>query len=124
MKYKVIKRSNPQNRTEEKWYAIPINEGKITKTDIAKELVAMSSLSRGDVANVIENLLEVIPKYLLMGKSVSLGELGTFRLSLSSKGVENPEEITVGMIKGAKVIFTPSVELKNAIANMKIEKGE
>jgi predicted histone-like DNA-binding protein len=124
MKYKLTKRTNPLDRTEEKWYASPINDGKVTKTDLAKELVGMSSLSRGDVSNVIENLLEVIPKYLLMGKSVSLGELGSLRLSFSSEGVEKPEEFTVGMIRGARVLFTPSVELKNSIANMKFEKGE
>ncbi|MDR0604177.1 MAG: HU family DNA-binding protein, partial [Bacteroidales bacterium] len=79
MKYKLQKRANPQNRTEEKWYAAQVNDGKVTKTDLAKELVTMSSLSRGDVSNVIENLLEIIPKYLLMGKSVGLGELGSLR---------------------------------------------
>jgi predicted histone-like DNA-binding protein len=58
-----------------------------------------------------------------MGKSVSLGELGSLRMTLSSEGVENPDEFNVSMIKGVRVVFTPSVELKNAIANMKFEKG-
>jgi predicted histone-like DNA-binding protein len=109
MKYKLTKRANPLDRTAEKWYASPINDGRITKTDLSKELVSMSSLSRGDVSNVIENLLEVVPKYLLMGKSVSLGELGSLRLSFSSEGVDKPEEITVGMIKGASVLFTQAL---------------
>jgi predicted histone-like DNA-binding protein len=122
MKYRLTKKANPQNRTEEKWYATPVNDGRLTKTDIAKEIVAISALSRGDVSNTIENLLEVVPKYLLMGKSVSLGELGTLRLSFSSEGVKDPGEFNVGMIKGTKVIFTPSVELKNIIANIKFEK--
>jgi predicted histone-like DNA-binding protein len=122
MKYKLIKRTNPLNRTKEKWYLAPVNEGKVTKTDLTKELVSMSSLSRGEVANVIENLLEIIPNHLLMGKSIRLGELGTFRLSFSSKGMDNPQEFRAEMFKGAKVIFTPSVELKNLIANIELEK--
>jgi predicted histone-like DNA-binding protein len=73
MKYKMIKRVNPQDRTQEKWYASPVNDGKITKTDLAKEIVNMSALSRGDVSSVIENLLDILPKYLLMGKSVNMG---------------------------------------------------
>jgi hypothetical protein len=44
-------------------------------------------------------------------------------MTLSSEGVENPDEFNVSMIKGVRVVFTPSVELKNAIANMKFEKG-
>jgi predicted histone-like DNA-binding protein len=124
MKYKVIKRANPQNRAEEKWYASPMTDGKVTKTELAKEIASTSSLSRGDVSNVIENLTDVVPKYLLMGKSISLGELGSLRISFSSNGVEKPEEFNTNMIKGAKVIFTPGVELKNAIAKLKFEKGE
>jgi predicted histone-like DNA-binding protein len=122
MKYKLTKRANPQNRAEEKWYASPVNNGKITKTELTKEIVVLSSLSRGDVSNVIESLLEVLPKYLLMGKSVSLGELGTMRVSFGSKGVENPEEFVVGMINDAKIIFTPGVELKKQLANLSFEK--
>jgi predicted histone-like DNA-binding protein len=124
MKYKVIKRSNPQNRTEEKWYAAPVNDGKITKAELAKEIVGISSLSRGDVSNVIENLIDVIPKYLLMGKSVNLGELGTLRVSFSSKGAESPESLTAGMIQGAKVLFTPGVLLKKMLTDLKFEKEE
>jgi predicted histone-like DNA-binding protein len=123
MKYKIMKRANPQNRTEEKWYAAPVNDGTISKTELAKEIVSISSLSRGDVSNVIENLLDVIPKYLLMGKSVSLGELGTLRISFSSQGAETPDTLTAAMIQGAKVIFTPGVELKKTLANLKFEKG-
>jgi predicted histone-like DNA-binding protein len=122
MKYKLTERINPQNRADKKWYATPVNDGKVTKTAISTEIILMSSLSRGDVSNTIESLLEVVPKYLLMGKSVSLGELGSLRISFSSEGVEDPDEFNVGMIKGVRVIFTPSVELKKAIANIDFEK--
>ena len=122
MKYKLVKRANPQDKKQEKWYAAPINEGKITKTDINKEIVNMSSLSRGDVSNVIENLLDTMPKYLLMGKSINLGEFGTLRLSFSSKGVEKPEEFGTHLIGNSKVIFTPSVEFKKAVKDIKFEK--
>jgi predicted histone-like DNA-binding protein len=124
MKYKLIKRVNPLKRTEEKWYITTVNTGKVTQKELAKELVSTSSLSRGEVANVIENLLEVIPKYLLMGKSVCLGELGTFRLSFSSSGIDDPEDFKKGMLKKTKVIFIPSVELKRLIANTKLEKED
>ena len=124
MKYKLIERVNPQNRNQSKWYANPVNDGKISKTGLAKEIAAISSLSRGDVSNVIENLLEVLPKYLTMGKSVSLGEFGTLRLSFSSNGVESKEDFNSNKIKGIKVIFTPGVEMKKAIESISFEKSE
>jgi predicted histone-like DNA-binding protein len=123
MKYKLTQRRNPQQpEAAQKWYASPINAGKVSQKNISEDIVALSSLSRGDVSSVIENLLDTVPKYLLMGKSVNLGGLGTFRLSFSSKGVVKPEEFNTSLVKGAKIIFTPSVELKNSLKGLKFEK--
>jgi len=124
MKYKLTKRTNPLDRSKAKWYASPINNGKITKTAISKDIVDMSSLTRGDVSNVIENLLDTMPKYLLMGKSISLGEFGTLRLSFSSKGVDTPDKFDTNLIKNVKIVFTPSAEFKKALTVIKFEKGE
>jgi len=124
MKYHLIERANPLNREAKKWYASPVNDGKISKTELAKEITGISSLSRGDVSNVIESLLEAIPKYLVMGKSVSLGEFGTLRLSFSSDGVDTKEEFNTGKITGVKVVFTPGVELKRAIESVSFERTE
>ena len=124
MKYKLIERKNPQQRqVAGKLYATPVNDGKVSQKEIATEIVNLSSLTRGDVSNVIDNLLDTIPKYLLMGKSVSLGELGTLRISFSSEGVETEEEFNVGKISGVKVIFQPGVDLKKAIKGIRFEKG-
>ena len=124
MKYKLIERKNPlQPQAAGKLYAAPVNDGKASQKEIATEIVNLSSLTRGDVSNVIDNLLDTIPKYLLMGKSVSLGELGTLRISFSSEGVETEEEFNVGKISGVKVIFQPGVDLKKAIKGIRFEKG-
>ena len=122
MKYKLIQRVNPQERSQTKWYASPVNDGKITKSDLAKEIVNTSSLSRGDVSSVIENLIDIMPKYLLMGKSIQLGELGTLRVSFSSEGVENEAELNTNKIKGVKFVFNPSVELKKQLNEIHFEK--
>jgi len=123
MKYKLVQRTNPQDRSKSKYYAQPVNTGKISQRSIAEDIVNLSSLARGDVSNAIESLIDVIPRYLLMGKSVNVGDLGTLRLSFSSKGVENPKEFNTGMISGVRVIFTPSVEFKNALKKVSFEKS-
>ena len=124
LKYKLIKRANPQDRTKAKWYAAPVNAGKINRKDLDKGIANMSSLSRGDVSNAIENLLDIMPKYLLMGKSVNLGEFGTLRLSFSSKGIDQAENFNVQMINNAKVIFTPSPEFRRTLKEIAFEKEE
>jgi predicted histone-like DNA-binding protein len=123
MKYKMTQRKNPQKKDDPgKWYAAPVNEGKVSQKDVASDIVTLSSLARGDVANVINSLIDTIPKYLLMGKSVNLGDIGTFRLSFSSKGVENPATFNTNMISNVKVIFTPSTELKAKFTKVSFEK--
>lgn len=123
MKYKLVSRKNPQKPEETgKLYAAPVNDGKVSQKEIAAEIVGLSSLSRGDVNNVIDCLIDTIPKYLLMGKSVSLGELGTLRITFSSEGVETAEEFNIAKIKGARVLFTPSTVLRKAVADITFEK--
>ncbi len=124
MKYKLIERANPQDRTQKKWYASPVNEGKVLKSELTKEIAGASSLSRGDVSNAIENLIDIMPKYLLMGKSINLGEFGTLRISFSSEGVETSDQFNTNKISGVKVVFTPSVEFKATLDSIKFEKSE
>jgi predicted histone-like DNA-binding protein len=124
MKYKLVERKNPQKPTEAgKLYAAPVNDGKVSQKEIAAEIVGLSSLARGDVNNVIDSVIDIVPKYLKMGKSVNLGDLGTFRLSFSSQGVENAETFNINLIEGVKVIFTPSSELKSALEKITFEKA-
>ena len=124
MKYKLISRVNPQDRTKSKLYAKPVNEGVVTQKAISIDIVNLSSLSRGDVSNVIESLIATVPKYLLMGKGVKLGDLGSLRLSFTSEGVDNAKDFNTKMIRGVKVVFTPSTEFKSELEKITFEKGE
>lgn len=121
--YKLVEKGNPSDPTApKKYYANHVNKGKKTLKDIKRDIEDKSSLSGGDISSVLENLVDQMPKYLLDGQSVSLGDFGTFRLSLSSEGALSPDEFVVGMIKNVRIIFTPGVLLKEAIAKAKFER--
>ncbi|MDR1340382.1 MAG: HU family DNA-binding protein [Prevotellaceae bacterium] len=125
MKYRLIKRKNPQDwQSPAKWFATPVNDGKVTQQDVSADIVNLSSLARGDVGNVINSVIDTVPKYLVMGKSVNLGELGTFRVSFTSAGVEDPKDFNVDKISGVRVVFTPSTELRKKLDGIRFEKGE
>ena len=122
MKYKKIVRINPRDPgAPGKFYVQPITDGTVTKKTLADDLVLISSLSRGDISSVIENLIDILPKYLLMGKSVQLGELGTLRVSFSSEGADTKEQLNAKMIRGQKVIFTPGKLLKEMLPKLTFE---
>jgi predicted histone-like DNA-binding protein len=124
MKFKLIEKGNPQQPTApKKWYPSAVNAGKFTIKDFAKEIAGRSSLTRGDIENVLSNFLEELPTFLKLGMSVQLGEFGTVRLNLSGEGAETPAAFNISTI-AAKVIFTPSVEMKNDLKDIKFEKAE
>jgi predicted histone-like DNA-binding protein len=122
MKYKLIEKKNPMKPEEKKWYASGIKSGNVSIKDLSKEIAGRSSLTRGDIENVLSNFLEELPTFLKMGMSVKLGEFGSIRLTLSSEGVEDPKDFTHNKIKGVKVVFMPSTELKKALEDTSFEE--
>lgn len=120
MKIKLVTRKNPQKKTEVKFYANPINAGRKTLHEIARDIAGRSSLTRGDIENVLSNFIDCLPGYLRDGFSVQLGEFGTMRLTLSSKGAETEKAFNTDTIK-PRVTFTPGVELKSALRDNSYE---
>ena len=114
MKIKMVQRKNPQKKSEVKYYASPVNAGKKTLRDIAHDIAGRSSLTRGDIENVLSNFMDCLPHHLRDGFSVQLGEFGTMRVTLSSKGAETEKAFKTETIK-PRVTFTPGVELKVAL---------
>ena len=114
MKIKMVQRKNPQKKSEVKYYASPVNAGKKNLRDIAHDIAGRSSLTRGDIENVLSNFMDCLPHYLRDGFSVQLGEFGTMRLTLSSEGAAMVKAFKTETIK-PRVTFTPGVELKAAL---------
>ena len=116
MKYRVIKKTNPRDaKAPKKQYAIPVNAGNLAVKDLAKDIASRTSLTRGDIENVLYSFLEALPTYLKIGMSIKLGEFGTLRLNIKSEGVDEDKKFDASKIKGVKVIFTPSSEFKKSL---------
>ena len=125
MKYRLIQKRNPQDpEGARKWYASPVNAGTLTFQELAAEIAGRSSLTQGDVENVLRNLLEQLPVFLRIGMSVKLGDFGTFRMSLSSEGVDAPEQFDAAShVRRTRLIFPPGVLLKSALATITVEQA-
>ena len=115
MKIRLVPKKNPQKREEVKFYANPVNVGRKTLDDIARDISGRSSLTRGDISNVLYNFIDCLPHYLRDGFSIQLGEFGSMRVTLSSKGAETEKTFKTGTIK-PRVVFTPGTELKRELA--------
>lgn len=122
MKIKLVEKKNPADRNlAAKWHANAVNAGKKDLKSIARDIAGRSSLTRGDIENVLSNFVDELPDLLKDGFSVKLGDFGTMRLSLSSDGADSPESFKTSSIK-AKVIFTPGTSVKQELSDISYEQ--
>jgi predicted histone-like DNA-binding protein len=121
LKLKKIQRASPLDRTQVKWYFTQEKSGTLGMEEIAKAIAARSSLSYGDVLSVLRNLVELLPKFLKMGVTIVLKGFGSFHATVKSQGTDTPEELTTRNVKGVKVSWVPSREIKTEIASMEFE---
>ena len=76
MKYRVVKRLNPQNNDESKFYAAPIYTEELTVLDLAKDISDACTLNVTDVEAVLTSLVRKLPMYLKNGFKIQLGSFG------------------------------------------------
>lgn len=121
MKYRIAKRINPLTN-ESKFYPAPQYMEELTLMDLAKDISDACTLNVTDVDAVLTSLLRKLPMYLKSGFKIQLGNFGRMKLSFSSKGFDNPDDVDSSAITTKRIIFTPSAELKNEIESVSFSK--
>lgn len=115
MLYKIIKRENPLNREESKFYAEPSWTNELGVKGLCTLISNSSSVNASDVRAVIESILFHLPRELMNGTKVRLDDFGIFKLSFHSEGQDDENLVDASKIKRPHIIFTPSTELKTAL---------
>ena len=64
---------------------------------------------------MLDALMTVIKRSLANGSPVRLGDLGSFRPSVSGRGIEDASKFGANTVKKARVIYVPSAEIKEAV---------
>lgn len=67
---------------------------------------------------MLTSLVDEIIESLEEGNSVKLGELGTMRIGMRSKGESSEGDVTANNVLGARIVFTPSVSLKDRLRSI------
>lgn len=106
--YSVSPRRNPQEKgTPPKYYAKVQASGTVSFDTLASEISYASTLTDGDVSNVLRALVVQIKKHLADGKIVSLDGFGSFQFQLSSKGALTEKDYRTSLIKKMRIQFKP-----------------
>ena len=97
------------------YYAQVKSQQKLTNKMLIERIVRETSLSEGDVKNALISLSNVVCEALQLGMSVDLAELGNLRVSVPSKMMDTPAEVTVkDALKTPKIVFTPKQKMRDA----------
>lgn len=121
--FKANPKVNPQEPTAPpRFYATAVHKGQVHIDELSELIADKSTVSRADTYAVIISMLEQIMQDLAAGRSVVLGKLGKFSISLNSEGADTAEELTSAHIKKAKIIYRPGSELKDMLSTLKYNK--
>ena len=95
---------------------IPIQEKKVFA-----EASTHSGISAGVIKAAWDAAGEVIRTWATEGHSIPLPGLGTMRFGVRSKAVADLEDVKTSLISVRRIIFTPSVDLKDELKNTSIQ---
>mgnify|MGYP002626914793 CR=1 FL=1 len=93
----------------------------LNQEKVIREAALRSGVSQGVMKACWDAAGEVIKAWATEGHSVALPGLGSMRFGLRSKAVEKVEDVKTSLITSRRIIFTPSVDLKDELANTSIQ---
>lgn len=103
------------------YYAHPKTQQHMTNKAVVEHIVRETSLSAGDVSNALISLSSIVCEALKQGMSVDLAELGSLRLSVSSKMMDTPEAVTVkDALNTPKILFSPKQAMRDAANSVEL----
>ena len=93
----------------------------LAQDKVIKEAALRSGVSRGVMQACWDAAGEVIKAWATEGHSVALPGLGTMRFGLRAKSVDDVNKVKAGLITSRRIIFTPSVDLKEELAKTAVQ---
>lgn len=125
LKFKTVERVNPRDITAvKKHYALVVSEGSTNLKELSEIVATQCTVSPADCYAVLIALEGNIIRELKNGRIVHLGNLGSYRISVSSEGKDTADEVVQTSIKKAKVLFRPGLDLRNMLKTLTYKKTQ
>ena len=93
----------------------------VNEKKVFNEAATHSGISAGVIKAAWDAAGEVIRTWATEGHSVPLPGLGTMRFGVRSKAVEKLDDVKAGLITTRRIVFTPSVDVKDELKNTSIQ---
>lgn len=107
------------------YFANVRSAGMISADELCRQISTDCGLTRPVLKAALVAFAEAMEAELAAGKIVDLGEIGRFRVSCSSSGVERKRDFSGSRdVKGAKIVFRPGRELKEMLKVLEYKRVE
>lgn len=114
--YSVSARPNPRDKeAAPKFYAKVQASGKVDFDTMANEISYATTLTDGDVSNVLRALVVQMKKHLADGKIVCLDGFGSFQFQLSGKGAETEKDYRTSLVRKMRIQFKPGRHIREVL---------
>lgn len=121
MEFKKVKRNVTVGHTPGVKYMAQIVRGETIDFNKMADMIAeTSTISKGDILAVLEQMQTTAAWMMQAGHSVRFGDLGIFTPTAKVKAVDTEEKVTTETIQRMYTRFTPSVDLKQKMKSSKI----
>lgn len=94
---------------------------KLTDSKVIKEAAMRSGISQGVMQACWDAAGEVIKAWATEGHSVALPGLGTMRFGVRAASAADVESVAARLIHTRRVIFTPSMDIKDELSRVPIQ---
>lgn len=92
-KYRMYQNKNHKSSGFNKWYAHKASQGLVTMDQLVAHMAGHNSgFSKGQIMGIVTDMVDHVRELAYEGKSVKIDNLGIFRVSMRSKGVDNPKD--------------------------------
>ena len=108
--YKIQEKKSPRTGTS-KYYVQIAPTVPVTRSAIISQIEKITSLSSSDVKACLDALEYCITEAMKEGKSVRLGDLGSFRPTISSFGTTERNKANSTLVRAVRVRFTMSGQM-------------
>lgn len=93
----------------------PVIYNKLSDQKVISEASIRSGINKGSLKAAWDAIGSVIEAWMTEGHSVAIPGLGTMRIGLKASSVSSVEKVSSNLITSRKVVFTPSVAIKNEL---------
>ena len=101
--------------------AEPKAPNKFSSTWLVERIVRETSLSEGDVRNVLITLKNIIKEGVTLGGSLDLGDIFSIRTTIPSKMEAKEEDVCAESLKKPRVVVSWKEPIRQALKKIEVE---